>query len=94
MGFPTPEKGRMAFLERALRKHITEEWLDGVQLFSTIHERRVVPLAIRTTKMWEYTGLTDPDRVSPLEMPDDKVWFWLELVLKVGNQQTIGGPDA
>jgi hypothetical protein len=44
--------------------------------------------------MWEYTILTDPDRVSPEEMPDDEVWSWVELVLKVGNQQTIGDPDA
>ncbi|RLM60390.1 hypothetical protein C2845_PM14G08130 [Panicum miliaceum] len=72
----------MAFLERALRKHITEEGLDGVRLFSTIHTHRVVPLAMRTTKMLEYTGPADPNRVSPEEMPDDEVWSWVELVLK------------
>jgi hypothetical protein len=27
-------------------------------------------------------------------MPDNEVWSWVELVLKVGNHQTIGGPDA
>ncbi|RLN04704.1 hypothetical protein C2845_PM13G09560 [Panicum miliaceum] len=46
------------------------------------------------TRMCEYTGPVDPDRVSPEEMPNDEVWSWVELVLKVGNQQTIGGPDA
>jgi hypothetical protein len=84
----------VAFLERALQKRITEEGLDRVQLFSTIRARRVIPLAVRMTRMWEYTGPADPDRVSPEEMPDDEVWSWVELVLKVGNQQTIGGPDA
>jgi hypothetical protein len=32
--------------------------------------------------------------VLPQEMPDGEVWSWVELVLKVGNQQTIGGLDA
>ncbi|RLM54761.1 hypothetical protein C2845_PM10G12180 [Panicum miliaceum] len=93
-GPPTSEKGRMAFLERALWKRVTEEGLDRVRLFSTIRARRVIPLAVRTTKMWEYTGPSDPDRVSPEDMPDDNVWSWVEFVLKVGNQQTIGGLDA
>jgi hypothetical protein len=44
--------------------------------------------------MWEYSGHTDPDRVSPEAMPDDEVCSWLEMVLKVGNQWVIGGPLA
>jgi hypothetical protein len=75
----------VVFLERALRKRITEDGLDGVRLFSTICARRVVPLAMRRTRIWVYTGPADPDRVSPEEMPDDVVWSWVELVLKVGN---------
>jgi hypothetical protein len=71
-----------------------EEGLDGMRLVSTICARHVIPLAVRTTRMWEYTGIADPDRVLLEEMPDDEVWSWVELVLKVGNQQTIGGPDA
>jgi hypothetical protein len=51
----------VVFLERALRKRVTEEGLDRVRLFSTIHDHRVVPLAVRTTRMWEYTSLADPD---------------------------------
>jgi hypothetical protein len=57
----TSEKGRMAFLERALRKRVMEEGLDRVRLFSTIREHCVVPLAVRMTRMWEYIGLTDPN---------------------------------
>ncbi|RLM52734.1 hypothetical protein C2845_PMPSC055481 [Panicum miliaceum] len=90
----TSEKGRLAFLERALRKRVTEEGLDGVRLFSSIRAHCVIPLAVRMTRMWEYTGPADPDRVSPEETLDDEVWSWVELVLKVGNQQTIDGPDA
>jgi hypothetical protein len=60
-GPPTSEKGHVAFLERALRKRVTEEGFDGVRLFSTIRARRVIPLAVRTTRMWEYTGPTNPD---------------------------------
>jgi hypothetical protein len=44
-----------------------------------------MPLAKRMTRMWEYLGHVDPDRVSPKEMPDDDVWSWLEMVLKMGN---------
>jgi hypothetical protein len=93
-GPPASEKGHVVFLRRALRKRVMEEGLDRVRLFSTIRARRVVPLAMRMTRKWEYTGPADPDRVSLKELPDDEVWSWVELVLKVGNQRTIGGPDA
>ncbi|RLN19182.1 hypothetical protein C2845_PM02G17080 [Panicum miliaceum] len=93
-GPSTSEKGRVAFLERALRKRIPKEGFNGVRLFSTIRARRVVPLDMRTNRMLEYTSPADPNRVLPEEMPDDEVWSWVELVLKVGNQQIIGSPDA
>jgi hypothetical protein len=73
---------------------VTEDGLDGVWLFSTIFSRRVVSLAVRTTKIWEYTSLTDPDRVSTTAMPDDEVWSWLDMVLKVRNQRVIRGLPA
>jgi hypothetical protein len=44
-----------------LWKPVVEEGLDVVRLFSTIQERRVVPLATRTTTMWEYAGPMDLD---------------------------------
>ncbi|RLN19629.1 hypothetical protein C2845_PM02G41880 [Panicum miliaceum] len=63
MGGPALEKGHVAFLKRVLRKRVTKEGLAGMRLYSTIRARRVVPLALRTTRMWEYTGPADPDRV-------------------------------
>jgi hypothetical protein len=42
--------------------------------------------------MWEYTGITDPDRVSTAAVTDDEVWSWHYMVLKVRNQWIIGGP--
>jgi hypothetical protein len=27
-------------------------------------------------------------------MPNEEVWSWVELVHRVGNQQTIGSPDT
>jgi hypothetical protein len=30
-------------------------------------------LAVRTTKMWEYTGITDPDQVSTAAVTDGEV---------------------
>jgi hypothetical protein len=59
--------------------------LDGVRFFSTIRERHVVPLAMRMTRMWEYTDPMNPDQLSPKKMPSDEVWSWVELVLKVCN---------
>jgi hypothetical protein len=50
-----------------------KEGLDGVRLFDTIYYHRVIPLAIRMTKMWEYTGITDPDRVSTVAVTNDEV---------------------
>jgi hypothetical protein len=71
-----------------------EDNLDGVRLFGTMFSHRVVPLAFRSIKMWEYTGLTNPDRVSMTAVPDDEVWSWLDMVLKVGNQWVIMDPSA
>jgi hypothetical protein len=94
MGPPTPEKARVGVLEKALRGHVVKVGLDRVHLFRTIHYRRVIPLAVRTTKMWEYTGITDPDWVSMVAVTTDEVWSWFDVVLKVGNQRTVGGPQA
>jgi hypothetical protein len=66
-------------------KRVVEEGLDGVRLFGTLFARRVVHLAVRTTKMWEYTSPADPDRVSPVLVSNENVWSWLDMVLKVGN---------
>ncbi|RLN28129.1 hypothetical protein C2845_PM05G20460 [Panicum miliaceum] len=66
---PTAEKQRVGVLEKALRKRVMEEGLDGVRLFGTILSHQVVPLADRTTRMWEYTGLADPDQASACPSP-------------------------
>jgi hypothetical protein len=50
--------------------------------------------SVRMTKMWEYTGIKDPDRVSTTAVSTDEVWSWLDVVLKVGNLQTVGGLEA
>ncbi|XP_025823645.1 uncharacterized protein LOC112899405 [Panicum hallii] len=93
-GRPAAEKECVEIIEKTLWKRITEDGLNGVRLFGTMFSHRVVPLAVRLTKMWEYTGLTDPDRVSMTAVPDDKVWSWLDMVLKVGNQWVIKGLPA
>jgi hypothetical protein len=50
----------MAFLERVLQKYVMKD-------------DHIIPLAMRMTRMWEYTGPVDPDQVSLEEMPDDEV---------------------
>ena len=41
--------------------------------------------------MWLYSGLTDPDRASPVELVKDKVWSRLDLVLQLKAQETLEG---
>jgi hypothetical protein len=93
-GPPTLEKVRVGVLETVLQKRFMEEDLDGVRLFGTVFARWVVPLAVRTTKMWEYTDPTDPNWVSPVVVSSEELWSWLDMVLKVGNQRVIMGPKA
>jgi hypothetical protein len=71
-----------------------KEGLNRVHLFGTIYYRRIISLAVRTTRMWEYTGITNLDWVSTAAVTNDEVWSWLDVVLKVGNQQTVCGPQA
>jgi hypothetical protein len=78
------EKEHVGFIEAKLKECITKG-LDGVRLFGTILSHRVIPLAKRTTKMWEYSSLMDLDRVSPEAASDGEILSWLELVLKMGN---------
>jgi hypothetical protein len=93
VGVLTAEKESVGFIEGKLKERVAGG-LDEVQLFSPILSRRVIPLAKRTTKMWEYSGHTDPDQVSPEAVFDDEVSSWLEMVLKVGNQRVVDGPPA
>ena len=47
--------------------------LDGVWVLHTLFRHRVTPLAERTRPMWKYNGPTNPDHVSPEELPNDEV---------------------
>jgi hypothetical protein len=77
IGLITAEKGHAEFLEIALWKRVTKGGLDGIHLFGTIYYHSIVPLAVRMTKMWEYIGITDLDRVSTAAVTNDEVWSWL-----------------
>jgi hypothetical protein len=46
-------------------------------------------LAMRTTKMWEYTSPVNPERVSLVVVSNEEVWSWLDMVFKVGNQRVV-----
>jgi hypothetical protein len=63
----------VSFIEGKLKEHVAKG-LDGMRLFGTILSRQVIPLAKRTSKMWEYSNPTDPDRVSLEAVSDDEVW--------------------
>ena len=52
---------------------VVRRGLDGVRVFHTLFHHQVTPLVERTRSMWKYNGLTDPDRASPEELPNDEV---------------------
>jgi hypothetical protein len=64
----------VAFLKAALQKRVTEGGLDRARLVYTFYSHRVIPLAKRTIRMWEYLSYADPNRMSLEEMPDYDVW--------------------
>ena len=66
------EKKKVEIIEEELRK-LVRRGLDGVQVFHTLYRRRVAPLAERARPMWRYSNESDPDRVLPEELLDDKV---------------------
>jgi hypothetical protein len=45
----------------------------GPRRGASSQHRALLPLAVRTTKMWEYTGITDPDQVSTAAVTDGEV---------------------
>jgi hypothetical protein len=58
----------VSFIEGKLKEHVAKG-LDGMRLFGTILSRQVIPLAKRTSKMWEYSNPVSLEAVS-----DDEVW--------------------
>ena len=74
------EKHKVGVIEEELWK-LVRRGLDGVWVFHTLYCCRVASLVERTQPMWKYNGPSDPDRVSPEELPDDKVWSRLGRVL-------------
>ncbi|RLM48871.1 hypothetical protein C2845_PMPSC055782 [Panicum miliaceum] len=73
-GTSTPEKALVKAMKEIIQSHVVKEGLNGVRLFHTMRERRVMPLVERMRPMWLYSGPSDPDRVYAKELPDDKVW--------------------
>ena len=41
--------------------------------------------------MWRYNGVSDPNRVSPEELPDDEVWSHLDRVLQLKPKEKVEG---
>ena len=60
-------------------------------MFHTFFHHRVTPLAERTLLMWLYSGLTDPNCASPVELAKDEVWSRLDRVLQLKAQETLEG---
>ena len=69
---PSRWEKKVEIIEVELQK-LVRHGLDGVRVFHTLYHHRVAPLAERALLMWKYGGLTDPDRASPKELPNDEV---------------------
>ena len=50
-----------------------QQGLNGLRVFHTFFRCPVAQLAERRRPMWMYSGPTDPNRVSPVELVKDKV---------------------
>ena len=62
-GCAHPERHKVEVIEEELWK-LVRSGLDGVWVFHTLFRYRVAPLVERTWPMWNYSGPTDPGRVS------------------------------
>ena len=65
--------------------------LDRVRVFHTLYRHWVAPLAERAWPMWRYGGPSDPDHVSPEELPNDEVWSCLDRVLQLKPKEKVDG---
>ncbi|RLN41819.1 hypothetical protein C2845_PM01G46480 [Panicum miliaceum] len=88
-GTLTTEKTLMAAIKEVIRERVVKARLNGVTIFHTMRERRVMPLAQRRKSMWLYSGPYDPDRAFAEELPEDDVYSWLMMVLKGADQAEI-----
>ena len=66
------EKHKVEAIEEELWKLI-RRGLDGVWVLHTLFHHRVPPLAERMQPMWKYGGQSDPNRASPVDLPDYEV---------------------
>ena len=80
----------MGVIEAELRK-LVKSGLNGVRMFHTLYRRRVVPLAERARPMWMYDDLSDPDRTSSEDLPDNKVWSRIGRVLQLRPKERVEG---
>ena len=89
-GLSRREKKKVEIIEVELQK-LMRHSLDGVRVFHTLYHHRIAPLAERSRSMWRYSGSSDPDRASPNELPDDKVWSRLDNVLQLKPKEKVEG---
>ena len=54
-------------------QQLVQRGLDRVRVFHSFVHRRVTPLAERTRPMWLYSGPTNLDRASLVELVKDEV---------------------
>ena len=69
--------------------------LTGAKLVATFLRKRVQPLRLRRSPMWEYVGMADPDRCSSKELTSEEVRALLTAITEGASSASLsGGPRA
>ena len=87
---PSNRQNKLEIIGAELRK-LLQHGLDGVRVFHTLFHRLVALLAERTGPMWLYSGPTNPDYASSVELVKDEVWSRLDRVLQLKARETLEG---
>ena len=87
---PARRQNKLEIIETELQS-LVRHGLDGLWVFHTFFHRWVTLLAERTRPMWEYSGPTYPDRVSPDELSRDEVWSYLDRVVRFTDDECLEG---
>jgi len=64
----------------------------GVQIIRTFMERRIQPLQARSRGMWEYSGSSDPTRVSSVDYSPSELETKVKNVTKLKSDDDFPGP--
>jgi len=87
---PSSWQNKLEIIGEELQK-LVQHGLDGLRVFHTFFHHRVTPLLESKLPMWLYSGPTDPDHATPVELAKDEVWSRLDRVLQLKALEALEG---